>query len=419
MHAHDYRQLSVLFVDDEENSRSLFRAALEPEFSILTASSATEAIHILRAPDSRVGVVVSDQRMPGEGGALFLGQVRYEAPMTVRILTTAYADVEAAIDGVNLGSIYKYLVKPWDLEKLRATVRQAMEYCLLRQERDLLLKEKLATLQHLLVADRVRGLAALARGLSHHIRNALTPLESHVFLAKTERDPESKRDSDSHRLRELSTDAETVNRHLLDIVESVSAATVELRYEFSDRATLESLLLRGHAQAARSGESIVMAELPPIPTLLLHCDAAAMTHVFAALLRQMARLHRASLRAGDRPGVSVEYLGTTRLWGSPAEWLRLRAQGVWDREAVASAFTPFAMAPHGAAKMDADLLTAFFIVHQHGGTLELRAQAPDGPGFELALPHDPGSVERPPLETNSFERLLLHAEDWQRLERSP
>jgi two-component system probable response regulator PhcQ len=337
--------------------------------------------------------------------------------MSVRILTTAYADIDAAIEGVNLGSIYKYVVKPWELEELRAMLRQAMDYRLLRQERHLLLSEKLATLQYLLVADRMRGLKLLARGLSHHIRNALTPLESHVFFAKTELDPES--EGDLCRLREISTDAESVNRHLLELVESVSAATIDLHCEFGDRVTIESLLARGQQQAAGSGEAIALRKLAPIPAVTLRCDAAAMTRMFAALLRQMARLDLAHGRVAGNAELCAEYLGTTRIWGSPAEWLRLRAAGAWNRDAVAGSFTPFAMTAHGAEHTNSDLLTAFFIVQHHRGTLELHAQAPEGPGFELKLPHDPLGVERPALESNLFERLLLHAEDWYRLERNP
>jgi two-component system probable response regulator PhcQ len=411
MRAYDYRQLSVLFVDDEEPTCNFFRLALEPEFSVLTAASAAEALQILRAESPRVGVVVSDQRMPGESGSVFLTKVRHEDPMTVRILTTAYSDLDAAIEGVNQGSIYKYVVKPWDLNDLRTTVRQAMEYRLLRQERDLLVTEKLATLQHLLVADRVRSLAVLARGLSHHIRNALTPLESHVFLAKADLDGENPAESEYVHWREIWNDAETVNRHLLDMVENVSAVTIDAKYHFDDHAELEVLLRLGQEQAMASGESIPLHVSTPIPAVPLRCDATLMTRMFAALLREMARI------GGSGTALTAEYLGAASVWGSTAERLRLRATGAWDRRTVADLFTPFAMAPYGAAKTDADLLTAFFIVHHHGGTLELHAQAPDGPGFELKLPRNPFDVVRPPIEKNLLERLFLHAEDWQRVKR--
>ncbi len=413
MKGYDYRQLSVLFVDDEEQACKYFRLALEPEFAVLTASSAAEALEVLRAQRGKIGIVVSDQRMPGDSGSTFLTKVRQEEPMTVRILTTAYSDMDAAIEAVNSGAIYKYVVKPWDLNDLRITLRRAMEYRLLRQERDLLVSEKLATLQHLLVADRVRSLAVLAKGLSHHIRNALTALESYVFLAKAELENEPPHSTSEYEYwREIWSDAETVNRHLLELVENVSAATVDPQYRFDDHVELGMLLQHGHARALASGDLSPLRVLASTAPVTLRCDSTLMVRMFAALLRQMARI------GGTEAALTVEHLGGTTVWNSPAEWLRLRTTGEWNREAIASLFTPFAMAPYGAAKTDSDLLTAFFIVHHHGGTLEMHTASPEGPGFELKLPHDPFKIERPAIEKGLLERLFLHAEDWERVKRS-
>lgn len=413
MKGYDYRQLSVLFVDDEEQACKYFRLALEPEFAVITASSAAEALEVLRAQRSKIGIVVSDQRMPGDSGSTFLTKVRHEEPMSVRILTTAYSDMDAAIEAVNSGAIYKYVVKPWDLNDLRITLRRAMEYRLLRQERDLLVTEKLATLQHLLVADRVRSLAVLAKGLSHHIRNALTALESYVFLAKAELENEPPRSTSEYEYwREIWSDAETVNRHLLELVENVSAATVDPKYHFDDRVELGALLQQGHARALASGDLSPLRVLASTAPVQLRCDSTLMVRMFAALLRQMARI------GGNGTSLTVEHLGRTTVWNSPAEWLRLRTTGAWNREAISSLFTPFAMAPYGATKTDSDLLTAFFIVHHHGGTLEMHTASPEGPGFELKLPHDPLEIERPAIEKGLLERLFLHAEDWERVKRN-
>jgi hypothetical protein len=128
-------------------------------------------------------------------------------------------------------------------------------------------------------------------------------------------------------------------------------------------------------------------------------------------VRQMARI------GGPSTALTAEHLGKTTVWGSPAEWLRLRTTGEWNREAVSSLLTPFAMAPYGAAKTDTDLLTAFFIIHHHGGTIEIHTRPPEGPSFGLKLPHDPLNVERPALERDTLERLFLHGEDWARVRR--
>ena len=90
----DYRQFCVLFVDDEEQARKYFRMALAPELEVITAGSAEEVDAMFAEHGDRIGIVVSDQRMPGEGGSSLLGRVRRRAPKTVRILTTAYADMK-------------------------------------------------------------------------------------------------------------------------------------------------------------------------------------------------------------------------------------------------------------------------------------------------------------------------------------
>ena len=412
MKGYAYRQLAVLFVDDDDAVRQYFRAALEPEFRVLTAPSAGEGLEVLRAQPGEIGVVCSDQRLPGASGAAFLAKVRREAPRTVRILTTAYSDIGAAIEAVNGAGIYKYLVKPWDLQELRVVLRRAMEYRLLCGERDLLLGEKLTTLQHIVVADRVRSLAVLARGLSHHVRNALTALESYVFLAKAELEHDNARPaSESDYWREIWSDAEAVNRHLLALVESVSAATVDPSHRFDDRVELGVLLHGGHAEASASGGTSAPPLLASAAPVVLRCDAALMTRMFAGLVRQMARI------GGSGTALIAEHLGRTTVWGSPAEWLRLRTTGEWNRQAVSSLLTPFAIAPYGTAKTDTELLTAFFIAHHHGGTLDIHTRAPEGPSFELKLPHDPLSVQRPALEQALLERLFLHTEDWARAQR--
>jgi two-component system probable response regulator PhcQ len=412
MSGYDYKQLSVLFVDDEEHACKYFRLALEPEFVVLTARSADDALEILRSRRSGIGIVVSDQRMPGASGAAFLAKVRHEEPNAVRILTTAYSDMDAAIEAVNAGSIYKYIVKPWDLGDLRITLRRAMEYRLLRQERDLLVKEKLATLQHLLVADRVRSLAVLAKGLSHHIRNALTALDSYVFLARAELERQPARSRGGYDYwREIWTDAEAVNRRLLALVENVSEATIDPKYRFDDIVEISTLVERGHARARETSDLATPNVLAARPPVKIRCDATLMVRMFAALLRQMSRL------GGSRADLTLEHLGRTTLWGSPAEWLRLRSAGEWNSHLVSSLFTPFSVADDGQSKADADLLTAFFIVHHHGGTLEMHARSPGGPGFELKLPHNPLDVQRPGLEKGLLERMFRHDEEWEQLNR--
>lgn len=123
----------ILIVDDEENIlRSLRRVLRKSGYEIDTTHLPAEAIRMVG--ETTYAVVVSDQRMPGITGTQVLEQVRLLSPDSTRIILTGYADVQAAMDAINKGAVYRYLNKPWDDDELRIVLRQATDKYLLIQE---------------------------------------------------------------------------------------------------------------------------------------------------------------------------------------------------------------------------------------------------------------------------------------------
>jgi response regulator RpfG family c-di-GMP phosphodiesterase len=137
------KPLYILCVDDEENIlvalKRLFRA--EP-YQVLTATSGKEGLEILRNNES-IGLILSDQRMPEMSGTLFLQAARELVPDVYRIILTAFADADAAIDSINRGGAHRFLVKPWNKQELLLTVREGLQRFLLIRE-NLRLKEEVA-----------------------------------------------------------------------------------------------------------------------------------------------------------------------------------------------------------------------------------------------------------------------------------
>jgi len=124
----------VLFVDDEENIlHAVERLFMDEGVEVFTASSGKRALEVLAA-HPEMAVIVSDQRMPEMTGVDFLEKSRVVASAAVRILLTGYADVNAAIDAVNRGGIYRYLAKPWNDEELLQTVKGAVQMHMLIRE---------------------------------------------------------------------------------------------------------------------------------------------------------------------------------------------------------------------------------------------------------------------------------------------
>lgn len=116
----------LLLVDDEENILSaLGRVFRDDEaYEIIMARNAQEGLD--KASHTAIDIVISDQRMPGMGGAEMLKNIREMYPDCIRFLLSGYADVEAIISAINEGDIYRFIKKPWNNDELKALVKKSI-----------------------------------------------------------------------------------------------------------------------------------------------------------------------------------------------------------------------------------------------------------------------------------------------------
>ena len=121
------RPPTILFVDDDAMSRKVFARVFGEDFSIVTASSAAEALEILEAGEREFAVLVTDYRMPERDGMKLLRAVQRDHRQLVRLLATAYAEKDVAIAAVNQGKVLRILEKPLDEEITREALREALD----------------------------------------------------------------------------------------------------------------------------------------------------------------------------------------------------------------------------------------------------------------------------------------------------
>ncbi|MFN8656987.1 MAG: response regulator [Candidatus Obscuribacterales bacterium] len=124
----------ILVVDDEPANLRLLNRVLGESYETFVAQSGTEALEILKAQD--VSLIITDQRMPGMSGVQVLEASLSLRPNAIKILLTGYTDIQALIDAINSGCIYKYIQKPWDAEDLKLTVKRALESFDLRRNNE-------------------------------------------------------------------------------------------------------------------------------------------------------------------------------------------------------------------------------------------------------------------------------------------
>jgi DNA-binding NtrC family response regulator len=116
----------ILIVDDEPaNLRTLARL-FRDQYQVLTAGSGVEALELLDQHD--VALLITDQRMPEMTGIELLKKTVSLRPRMVRMILTGYTDVEALVEAINCGAVYRYVTKPWNNDELRLTVKRALEH---------------------------------------------------------------------------------------------------------------------------------------------------------------------------------------------------------------------------------------------------------------------------------------------------
>ncbi len=415
-HTYDYKKFAILYVDDEEKSLKYFARAFEEHFRILTAPNAQEGYALLQKHQDDIAILMTDQRMPGEKGTWLLEKARQLRPNIVRILATAYADMDAAIAAVNTGSIYKYVTKPWDPPQLETTLKRGLEFFIVQRERDQLLQEKMSVLHRVMIADRIMSLGLLAAGLSHHVRNSLVAVKTFLDLAPTKlkeenldlnglRNPEFWKDY----YQKAQSQIDRINTMLRDLW----AASEQRTNVFKDQVNLNHLIREVVAELQSSLGSRQLevensvSEVLPVLTV----DRMKFGRLFELLLKdEIASLPPGSaitISASVKPVVGNE---------APSIVIEVSDNGPGlPQEALRLVFDPFALRSDSPLEYGINLMAVYFIVHHHGGRIEAESTEGKGTTFRITVPINCEQSVRSDDSSKLLDKVLINEKLWEKL----
>lgn len=160
----DYKNYKILLVDDELNNLENLIFAFELEYNLITASSAAEALYVLNKED--IALVITDQRMPEVSGTELLSMIKKSHPKVVRILITAYSDIDTAIEAINQGDVYRYICKDLAMNDIETIIKQGIEYYQMKEDLEY------AT-QCLVRSEKLITIAEMSAGIGHEITNTI------------------------------------------------------------------------------------------------------------------------------------------------------------------------------------------------------------------------------------------------------
>jgi phosphoserine phosphatase RsbU/P len=171
----------ILYVDDEEDNLVVFNSTFRRDYEVHLAKSGMEGLEIMKKHP--IHVIITDQRMPEMTGIQFLEKVIPDYPDSIRMILTGFSDIEAIIQAINTGRVYRYITKPWSREELKINIDKGLEtYYLREQNRNLIenLKEANQTLEEKVI-ERTKMIEAQKSEITasiqyaRRIQNALLP----------------------------------------------------------------------------------------------------------------------------------------------------------------------------------------------------------------------------------------------------
>ena len=133
-------------------------------YQVFTATDTNIALQLL-ADNPDIRVIFCDQRMPGKNGVEFFAEIKERFPLPIRILITAFTEIDVVIDAINNGHIFRYIRKPWIEVDVLSAINEANNYYLTSS----MLQAKIIELE-----TAYNELNKFAYSVSHDLRSPLS-----------------------------------------------------------------------------------------------------------------------------------------------------------------------------------------------------------------------------------------------------
>ncbi len=227
-------QRTLLLVDDEDNVLSaLERLFVRSGYRVLVANSGPAGLVVLEQHD--IGVIISDQRMPGMTGVEFLSQVKQQYPDIVRLMLSGFADLKAVTAAINEGAIYRFLTKPCDNELLCRNVEEAFRHFEMKRENQRLRRELQASNRELTDAfqateRRSQAKSEFIASMSHAFR---TPMNGVLGMTQLLQDTQLLPEQREY-LEAISSSGHQLLTLISDILDDAKAEAGKLELESVD-----------------------------------------------------------------------------------------------------------------------------------------------------------------------------------------
>ncbi len=375
----------ILAVDDDEGNLVVLEEFLIDDYEIVTTTSPAEALQLVRSGE--FDMVISDQRMPNITGVELLREVRKLYPDTIRIIISAYSDAKAMLDAINVGEVYRFILKPWDPDQVEAVVREGLEYRLQRlviqrlvdelHKKNLDLEGAMATLRT--TQDRLLQTAKLAT-IGQLTSSIVRELKNHVTGVKLLADAVEKADvpAEFSEFVQLGVaSAET----LFELIGGLNAFAHKDQWKLKRNSCDVNKIIETGLRVARLDErasqrNITFTPEPALPGAII--DGEKVRQVVVNLVLNALD----ATQAGGRVEITTSFTGT--------QTVNFRVQD--DGAGMSAEMLGQLKGPFVSARDDGlglGLQVCRRVVEAHGGKMDIISAPDEGTAVTVELPTEP------------------------------
>ncbi len=181
----DSVKAKILCVDDEISILNILTRGLSDDFEVLSALNGPQALELLKKnPD--IIVILSDQKMKDMTGTEFLAEAQKINPDPIRIMVTAYTEVQLIMDSINKGNVYKFILKPFEMEDIKVTTMRAIEHYHHKKAYEKAYNDLKSAQDQLIRTERMSALGRLMSSISHELGTPISNINQAAILAQME-----------------------------------------------------------------------------------------------------------------------------------------------------------------------------------------------------------------------------------------
>lgn len=381
---------TILYVDDDQENLRAFRRLFRKHYNVLIAESGAEGLQLLEA-HAPIPVIITDQRMPEMTGIEFLEQSIRISPASIRMIITGFTDVQALIDSINTGSVYRYITKPWDEQDLYVTIKRAVESYELKAHNAQLLvdlqrqnealersyQQLRETQDKLIESEKMASIGRLASRIAHELRNPIQGIRMGIEWLQ----------QDLHQDQRFTTTLQHIDQEILSvntIIQDLLEYARDMKFEYA-ATDLHSLL---DGILFNLSEKLAERQI----RVQTHYDEVGVVVADGIRLRQaLLNLVQNAIEAMPENGVL-----TLSVAPQDEQQIAICIQDTgcgMSQEQQQRIFEPFYTTKDKGVGLGMSIVHK--IIEAHGGTIQIESQEGQGTRFTLLLPRQfaPGGIK--------------------------